>query len=261
MATSFSQETRSRFGPKTSAWSSSEAVPCPEAKTGRSVARRTSGLGLFHKPLDNAPCGRGHPALLWDSLSSQPYLAGASGVGMELPEAGTTGPGKGRRGDRALEEETMAGHKKKRSHLAPNWLFWMKAASCLFLFSGGPGRRGGRRLWFVMSTAAIGFRPFRRLRSLPSADTGGFTSRFKLGISRVGMCQPFCDFFLAISGDRWFLYGMRLLSIRADLSKIFWPNTPGFMSSGFPNMPPNSILRSTSGPRVSAGWRMVHLRA
>jgi len=187
MATGFSQERRSRFGPKTSAWSSSEAFSCPKTKTGRSIARRTSGFGLFHKPLDNAPRGRGNPSLLWDSLSFQPSLAGASGVGMELPEAGTTGPGKGRRGDRALEEETMAGHKKKRSHLAPIWLFWMKAASCSFLFSGGHGRRGGRRLWCVMSTAASDFRSFRRLRFLPSADTGGFTSRFKSGISRAGM--------------------------------------------------------------------------
>jgi len=261
METGFSQERRSWFGPKTSARPSSEAVSCPKTKTSRSVARRTSGFWLCHKPLDNAPRVRSNPTLLRDSLSSQPYLAGASGIRMELSEAGTSGSRKGRRGDRALEKETVANHKKKRSHLAPIWCFWMKAVSCSFLFSGEHGRRGGRRPWSVISTAGSGFRSFRRLRFLPGADTWGFTFRFKSGISRAEMWQSFCDFFLAICGVQWFLYGTRLLSIREDLSKIFSPNTPGFWSSGFPNTRLNSILRSMFGHRASAGWRTVRLRA
>ena len=64
--------------------------------------------------------GRTNSQVFWNSLSSQSPLATSDGVGMELSEARAPGSGKERRGDRTLEEETMAGNKKSHRTWSPS---------------------------------------------------------------------------------------------------------------------------------------------
>lgn len=249
VATSLS-ETRS-FGPRPKeAWgTTAQAILPAETEARRSSARGSRGFWLFHQSLDNSPGGRSDSEEIRHPLSSQPYLARLDRTGLELPEAGKTGPGEGRSGDCGVAEEALAGGKKKLACLGPIWRSWMKAGLCSFRRYAGPGHCGVRRLLSVISTGGTGSRPFRRLRSLPGAGITGCTSRSRRGISRPGMWPFSSESFCGIFEAMWSCCGTRRSSIEANRCKESGSVSKGFMSSASPSMLPSSTPRSMSGPR------------
>jgi len=237
--------------------SSLQAFAEAEERISEPFAERSFGFWLQYRSLDHETGGRGNSEGLWNSLSSQSSLATPDRVRMELSEARTSGSGKGRGGDRALEEETLAGNKKKPSYLEPIWPLSMKVGFCLFPMFAEHGRRRDRLLSCAISTGEIEFRPSLASRSRPSGIIWGFTSDSRERISRPRMwpsfCAIFCNTFVGMSSS----YGTKLSSIEGSRSMTFSVVTQGSMWSGFQDMPLSSIRWNLYGPRRSADWQIV----
>ncbi len=173
---------------------------------------------------------------------------------MELSEAGTPGSGKGRGGDTTLEEETLAGNKKKPPHLEPTWPFSMKVGFCSSPIFAGHGPRGDRLRSCIISTGETESRPSRPLASRPRSDIWGFTSNFKERISRPLMWPSFCAIFCSTSVDMWSSYGTKLSSIGGNRSMTSSTAIQGSMWNGFLDMLLSSIRWNLYGLRPNADW-------
>lgn len=231
-----------------------------EETTGEPFAERTCGFWLRHRSLDHATSGRGNSQVFWNSLSSQPPLATPDRAGMELSKARAPGSRKGRGRDRTLEEEKLAGNKKKPPHLEPIWHFSMKAGFCSFPTFAEQGRRGERPPSCIISTGEREFRPSRPSPSRPSGDTWRFTSDFKARISKLWTWRPFCAISCNTSGGMLSSYGTRLSFIGEGLSLTSLIATQGSIWNGFPDMPRSSIRWNLYGPRRSADWPTAPLK-
>ena len=231
--------------------SSCQAFRTREKAISDPFAERPCSFWLQHRSLDHAPGGRGNSQIFCNSLSSQPPMATSDGAGMELPEARTSSPGKGRGRDRTLEEETLAGNKKKSSHLEPIWPSSMRVDFCSFPMFAEHGRRGDKLPSCIISTGEKESRP---LLSRPSDDTWRFTSNFKGRILRPQMWRSFCAISCDTSVGMLFSYGIELSSIGEDQSMTSWIATQDSMWNGFPDMPRSSIRLNLYGPRRNADW-------
>jgi hypothetical protein len=234
--------------------SSCQAFRTREETIGEPFAERPFGFWLWHRSLDHETSGRTNSQVFWNSLSSQSPLATPDGVGMELSKARTAGSGKERRGDRTLEEETMAGNKKKPPHLEPIWPFSMRVGFCSFPMFVGHGHRGDRLPSCIIFTGETESRPSPVLPSRPSGDTWGFTSDFKGRILRPLTLETFCTTSCSTSVVMLFSYGTKLSSIGGNRSETSAIAIQGSMWNGSPGMPLSSIRWNLYGPRQSVDW-------
>jgi len=257
MAAGLSKGRRERAELQSLSGSSFQTFRAGEETVSEPFAERSFGFWLQYRPLDHETGGRGNSKGLWNSLSSQPPLATPNRVRMELSEAGASGSGKGRGGDRTLEEETLAGNKKKPPHLEPIWPFSMKVGFCSSPMFAEPGRRGGRLPSCIISTGEIESRPSPALPSRPSGDIWGFTSDSRGRISKPRMWPSFCAIFCNTFVGMSYSYGTKLSSIGGKRSMTFSIVTQGSMWSGFQDMPLSSIRWNLYGPRRSADWRIA----
>lgn len=113
MATRLPQEWLQRTGMRSRDWTPSQTLSQEEKETHRPTLARSRSVRLFDGSLDHAAGRRSDRQRISDRLSSQSYLACPDGIGMELPEAGTSGAGTRRSDHRRLEKSPLAGHKKK----------------------------------------------------------------------------------------------------------------------------------------------------
>ena len=234
--------------------SSCQALSTREEAISKSSAERPFSLWLRHRSLDHETGGRANSQVFWNSLSSQSPLAASDGVGMELSEARAPGSGKERRGDRTLEEETMAGNKKKPSHLEPIWPFSMRAGFSSFPMFVGHGHRGDKLLSCIIFTGETESRPSPVLASRPRGDTWGFTSDSKGRILRRLTWETSCTTSCSTSVLMLFSYGTELSSIGENQSETSSIATQDSMWNGSPGMPLSSIPLNLYGPRQSADW-------
>lgn len=260
MAAGLSEGRGKRLESESLSRSSCQTFRTREKAIGEPFAERPCSFWLQHRSLDHAPCGRSNSQVFWNSLSSQPPLATSDGVGMELPKARTSGSGKGRGRDRTLEEETLAGNKKKPSHLEPIWPSSMRVDFCSFPMFAEHGRRGDKLPSCIISTGEKESRPSRPLLSRPSDDTWRFTSNFKGRILRPQMWRSFCAISRNTSVGMLFSYGIELSSIGEKQSMTSWIATQDSMWNGFPDMPRSSIRLNLYGPRRNADWPIALLR-
>ena len=158
MATRFPQERLQRTGMHSRDWTPSQTLSPAEKESHRPTLARSPSVRLFDGSLDHAAGRRSDRQRISDRLSSQSHLACPDGIGVELPEAGTSGAGTRRSGHRRLEKSPLAGHKKKLWHVAPIWSFWMKAAFSCFRMSFGRGLPGARRPSLNIFIGEIGCR-------------------------------------------------------------------------------------------------------
>ncbi len=234
--------------------SSCQALKTREETISKPFAERPFSLWLRHRSLDHETSGRDNSQVLWNSLSSQSPLATSDGVGMELSETRAPGSGKERRGNRTLEEETMASNKKKPSHLEPIWLFSMRVGFCSFPMFVGHGHQGDRLPSCIIFTGETESRPFLVLPSRPRGGTWGFTSDSKGRILRPLTWESSCTTSCSTSVVMSFSYGTKLLSIGESQSETSSIATQGSMWNGFPDMPLSSILWNLYGRKRSADW-------
>jgi len=234
--------------------SSCQAFGTRKEAIGEPFAERSFGFWLQYRSLDHETGGRGNSKGLRNSLSSQPSLAAPNRARMELSETRTPGSGKRRGGDRTLEEETLAGNKKKPSHLEPIWLFSMKVGFCSFPMFAEHGRRRDRLLSCIISTGEIESRPSPASPSRPSGGIWGFTFNSRGRISKPRMRPSFCAIFCNTSVGMSSSYGTKLSSIGGNRSMSSSIVTQGSMWSGFQDMPLSSIRWNLYGPRRSADW-------
>lgn len=158
MATRLPKERLQRIGMRSRDWTPSQTLAPAKKESHRSTLARSRGVRLFDGSLDHAAGRRSDWQRISDRLSSQSYLACPNRIGMELPEAGTSGAGTRRSDHRRLEKSPLAGHKKKLWHVAPIWSFWMKAAFSCFRMSFGRGLPGARRPSLNIFIGEIGCR-------------------------------------------------------------------------------------------------------
>ncbi len=259
MATGLSRRRGEGFNCPSGPGASSQAFGGEEEGPCRTLDERPLGFWLQHGYLDHSTCCRGNPKTSASSLSSQPYLASADRVGMELSEARAKGKGEERRRDRTLEEEALAHNKKKPSNLGPIWPFSMKVGFCSYQMSVGHGLPEDEPQSCIISIGGRGSRLSLRLPYRQSGDTWGFISISMRKISRQWMSQSFCITFCNTSAVMSSYCGTGLLSIRENLSAAFVTSILVSMWNGFLGMPLNSIQMSLFGPRLNADYPIVHL--
>ena len=151
-------------------------------------------------------------------------------------------------------EETMAGNKKKPSHLEPIWPFSMRVGFCSFPMFVGHGHRGDRLPSCIIFTGETEFRPSPVLLSRPRGDTWGFTSDSKGRILRLLTWESSCTTSCSTSVLMLFSYGTKLLSIRENQCETSSIATQDSMWNGSPDMPLSSILWNLYGLKQSADW-------
>jgi len=241
-------------GASSQAFGEKEEIPC------EAFNKRPFGFWLQHRPLDHPTCRRGNSQVSPSSLSPQSYLASVNRVRMELSEAGAQGTGEERGRDRTLEEETVAGNKKKPSNLGPIWPFSMKVGFCLFLMFAGHGLRGGKLPSCIISISEKGFRPSRPLPSRPSSDTWDFTSDFKERISRPWTWQSFCIISCNTSVVISSFYGTKLSSTGENPFMTSAIVIQGSMWNGSLDTLLSLTRWSLYGHRRSVDWPIVPLK-
>jgi hypothetical protein len=257
MAAGLSQGRREGSESQSLPGSSSQAFGTREEGIVEPFAKRSCGFWLQHRPLDHASGGRSNSKVFWNSLSSQSPLATPDRAGMELSETRTSGSGKGREGDRTLEEETLAGNKKKPPHLEPIWPLLMKAGFFSFPIFVGHGHRGERLPSCIIFTGETESRLFPVLPSRPSGDTWGFTSDFKVRILRPLTWGSFCTISYSTFVDMLSSYGTKLLFIEENQSMTSSIAIQGSMWNGSPDMPLSSTPWNLYGPKQNADWPIV----
>jgi hypothetical protein len=243
-------------GPKSQSLSGSscQALKAREEAISKPFAERPFSLWLRHRSLDHEAGGRANSQVFWNPLSSQSPLATSDGVRMELSETRAPGSGKERRGDRTLEEETMAGNKKKPSHLEPIWPLSMRVGFCSFPMFVGHGHRRDKLLSCIIFTGETEFRPSPVLPSRPRGGTWGFTSDSKGRILRLLTWESSCTTSCSTSVLMLFSYGTKLSSIGENQSETSSIATQDSMWNGSPDMPLSSILSNSYGLKQSADW-------
>jgi len=151
---------------------------------GRGLKKAVVTFRHWYRSLHHTTGGRSNSEIFWNSLSSKPPLAASDGAGMELSKARTSGSGKGRGEDRALEDETLASNKKKPPHLETIWHFSMKVVFCSSPLFAENWCRRVRLPSCIIATSGREFRPFRPLPSRPSGDMCRLIPDFKERILR-----------------------------------------------------------------------------
>jgi len=246
-------------GPKSQSLSGSscQALKKREETISKPFAERPFSLWLRHRSLDHETGGRANSQVFWNSLSSQSPLATSDGVGMELSEARAPGSRKERRGDRTLEEETMAANKKKPSNLEPTWPFSMRVGFCSFPMFVEHGHREDRLPSCIIFTGETEFRPSPVLPSRPRGDTWGFTSDSKGRILRLLTWESSCTTSCSTSVLMLFSYGITLSSTGESRSETSSIAIQDSMWNGSLDMPLSSIRWNLYGPRRSGDWPIV----
>lgn len=122
MATGLSRRRGEGVGLQSLSAAFSQAFGTREEAIGGPFAKRSCGSWLRHRSLYHKTGGRSNSQGFCGSVPYQPSLATSDGVGMELSKARTPGSGKERGGDRTLEEETVAGNKKRHRTWSPSGL-------------------------------------------------------------------------------------------------------------------------------------------
>jgi len=260
MATSLSKGRGERVKCPSGTGASSQAFGGKEESSCEPLDERSSGLWLQHRSLDHSTCCRGNSQASPSSLSPQPYLASVERLRMELSEAGVQGTGEGRGRDRTLEEETLAGNKKKPSNLGPIWRFLMKVALCSSQMFAGHGLRGVKLQSSVTSTGGRGSRPSRLSPYRQSANTWGSISNFMRRTSRRLMSQSFCTIFCNTSVVISSSYGTEPLFIGESPSMTSAVVIQGSMWNGSLDMPLSLTRWNLYGLRRSADWPIVPLK-
>ena len=234
----------------THSWSASEIIPIPKEETGEASPEGFFRIRLQHRALDIEAHRKSHLGTLPGSLPPQSCVAHSIRFRMELSEARTSGVGKRRGSDCALETLPLAPYKKKLKGLAPISPSSMKAASCLFPISVRLGLPKGKLPFIETAIRETKFPPSPRLRSRPKESFWPFMSGFILTTSRDEMSRHSCAIFCDTSVDRLSCFGITALPIKKKPSKACCANTPDSILNGFPAMHLNSIRPSLSGHRV-----------
>ena len=192
----------------THSWTSTQALPIPEAQVGEGASEGTAGCGLSDRSLDLTAGGRGDQGAFRGGLSPLPRLEASIKPGMELSETGAPGTPKGRRINRSLEALPLAPYKKKPKDLGPIWSSWMNLAFCSFPISPAPGPRKGKHPFCTISTSSTGFLRSALWRCLLNEDAWPYISSFAPAILPAWMFEPSSKTCSGIFEGRWSFCGI-----------------------------------------------------
>ena len=147
------EERRHGAGIETRPGTSEEADRAAAGSTVAAPAPRRHGEWFPQRAVDSEADRVADPQGVRRSVSSEPPLARAAVLRLELPGTGTPRNPARRRGHRPLEAAQVARDKKKPEDLAPTSRSSMKAASCSFRHAV---ERGARRVARRSSATTIG---------------------------------------------------------------------------------------------------------
>ena len=233
--------------PKTNSRASLSIVRPPEEGVDPNTFRGPSGCRVWNGPLDaEASCPSDQEAVP-DQLSSESSLAAPGTTGMELSETRTSCPPTGRKGNRTLESDRLASHKKKPHDLAPISYSWMKAAFYSSPMSGGPGRRGARPRISTTGSNRIEYLRSAHSASLQAGGTSGSICSSGRTVLRIQMSRSSWDISSVTSADPSCCCGIGGQSTVTAPSNRSLTDTRECTQSSFLPMHPNSTRRSTSG--------------
>lgn len=239
---------------QTGSWSPSQIDRLAKEEACDVAPARSSGIGLSHGPVDHSQSAGGNSEAVRDRVPPESSLAVSRGVGVELPEAGEAGQGKGRRGHCSMEETPLAPYKKRPEKVVPTLYFLMKRAVCLFPMFAGPGRLVDRHLFCDIAAGENVSRSFRRLPSVPNGNIWDCTGVITRPISRVFRCALFSAICCVILRGRSSLCGTRIRRTRAASPRSSLRGILASIRSSFPAMPLSSTLMSMSGQTSNATW-------
>ena len=158
------EERRHGAGIETRPGTSEEADRAAAGSTVAAPAPRRHGAWFSQRAVDPEADRIADPEGVRRALPSEPPLARAPVMRLELPGAGAPRDPARRGGHRALEAAHVAGNKKKLEDVAPTSHFSMKAASCSFRRAV---ERGARRGILQSSATATGTTASPRSRHSP----------------------------------------------------------------------------------------------
>ena len=246
--------------PKTCSWASTDADIAAEAPPVALVGQGLPVRRIHNRPVDSAARSQTDRKTFWDALSSRTCVAGAPGIGLDLPEAGEARPTAGRKSYCALEETRLAAHKKKPKDLGAISYSSTKADFSSSLMSAGPGRQSGRPRFSNTAIAGIGF-PSSPASPCPHPESiSVFTSDFTRTISPAWRSLDSCGIFYDICADRSCSFGTEARFTGASSFVSSSSGISGFTFIVSPRMLQSSIPMNSSGPKQSTLYPMAHRR-
>lgn len=247
------------------AWTTTQALPVPEAQTGKAASEGTPRCRLSDGYVDAPASGRGDRETFRRWVSSLPCLETPGKSGLELPETGAPSVAKKRKTDRPLEALPLAPDKKNPKNLGPIWSFWMNLAFCLFRTLPAPGPRKGKRPSCTISISKTEFLPSMPWWCLRNEDMWRSISNFADVISLAWMFELSSKTCSGTFEGQWSFFGIEERSTDVKKSSDGYLNIQDFIWNIFQPMHQNltplnmfGIRPITLSPTVHRGtWRTL----
>ncbi len=242
-----------RTGFQTRSRTSAEIKRAPEAVIGKGSLKRRPKERLFHGALDTASDRPGNRETLRSFLPPGTRMESSPFHGLELSEAGKTGPGERRGKGKAVETPYLAAYKKSLGSLKSLSFSSTKAVSRLSLASERPGVFAARLR--SLKSPVTGRRSLRSRRSVSPPAENTLDSTFVFTSPRIsGAVKPWdfsAIFSSTLNGDS-FSSGIEAPSTSRGRSNVSLRTTSESEPFTSPRTPRNLILPNSSGPTSSA---------
>ena len=260
MATSLFEGGGERLDCKASPWPASQAYEWLPTTFANHSFERCLGLRLSQRFVDAEAHWASHSTGIWGALSPLSCMEAIAPKEMELSGARAPRLATRRQSHRPLETLQVAGYKKKSKDLVPTLFSSTRAAFCSFQRVGEPGVLKERPPSFSTFTNMIVFPLWPPSAYRHGANAWDFTSDFSKTTLERQTWSIFCECSCTSSVETSFFFG---IMDGYTWERRWWPcarHTQGYTSSGFPDMPPNSIPSNKYGT-ISKGIQPIAFRS
>lgn len=234
------------------------AIPGSQETVAASAGSRTFGGRVLHRSVDAEADRPDDSAALSCTVRDLPGLANPAQPGVELPEAGASGPPTQRRRHCSLEALRLAAYKKRPSAWRLTWRSSTRVDSRSRRPLGGRGLRSVRLRSSIIGLNETSSRSSALWWSPRASGDWRSISMVRNEPSTAWMSELSVGVCCGTSGVRWSWSGTGGPFISAKRSKCICSTIRGFILTTSRPMRRNSILLSTSGARRIARWPTAH---